>query len=319
MTRPTTLPGPLYRDPIQDGAADPVVVWNSHESAWWMVYTSRRTISPEDGVAWVHGTPLGVASSMDGAEWVYRGDLVGLETEWGTNTFWAPEIIEVDGTFHMYVSYIRGVPNAWPGHDRTIRHYTSPNLIDWTYRSELPLSSRRVIDACVYALPGGGWRLWYKDEADGNNTWIADSPDLYEWKVVGRAVRSDEAHEGPNVFELGGSYWMLVDAKCQRVYRSDDLEHWEYTNTVLDIGSGAASDRVDDAGPGLHADVVVNAGRAWVFYFTHPDRHDPNLVGADPRRSSIQVGELVSGAGGLSCRRDSSVVLELVAPEPYSS
>lgn len=64
---------------------------------------------------------------------------------------------------------------------QTLRRYTSPDLVTWTFRSTLPLSSDRVIDACVHALPGGGYRLWYKNEADGNNTWAADSTDLYEW------------------------------------------------------------------------------------------------------------------------------------------
>lgn len=33
-------PAPLYRDPVTDGAADPVVVWNQEAKSWWMLYTS---------------------------------------------------------------------------------------------------------------------------------------------------------------------------------------------------------------------------------------------------------------------------------------
>lgn len=44
---------------------------------------------------------------------------------------------------------------------------------------------------------------------------------------------------------------MIVDAKCQRIYRSADLEHWDYTGSVLDNESGRSSDRTDDLGPGL--------------------------------------------------------------------
>ncbi|MEY8745235.1 hypothetical protein AB9M62_38850 [Bacillales bacterium AN1005] len=36
------MSAPLFRDPIYDGAADPVVVWNHVEQAWWMIYTNRR-------------------------------------------------------------------------------------------------------------------------------------------------------------------------------------------------------------------------------------------------------------------------------------
>jgi hypothetical protein len=29
-------PKPLYRDPVYDGAADPVVIWNPAVQRWWM-------------------------------------------------------------------------------------------------------------------------------------------------------------------------------------------------------------------------------------------------------------------------------------------
>jgi|GEM_PF-4559206 len=43
----------------------------------WMIYTIRRAAAEGPGVAWVHGSNLGVASSSDGgASWVYRGGAV---------------------------------------------------------------------------------------------------------------------------------------------------------------------------------------------------------------------------------------------------
>src|SRR5690606_6361526 len=39
-------PKPLFRDPIHDGAADPVVIWNPHAQRWWMFYTNRRANIP---------------------------------------------------------------------------------------------------------------------------------------------------------------------------------------------------------------------------------------------------------------------------------
>jgi len=33
---------PLFRDPVFDGAADPVVIWNPSVQRWWMFYTNRR-------------------------------------------------------------------------------------------------------------------------------------------------------------------------------------------------------------------------------------------------------------------------------------
>ncbi|BDZ41373.1 hypothetical protein GCM10025865_06720 [Paraoerskovia sediminicola] len=166
----------------------------------------------------------------------------------------------------------------------------------------------------------GGWRLWYKDEADGSTTWAADSPDLYRWDVVGRVI-GGRPHEGPNVFRLGGHGWMIVDEwRGQMVYRSDDLSTWEQQGLLLD-GSGS---RPDDTGPGLHADVVpVSDDEAWIVYFTHPGPESgapgapvvdegrglddgPGGVAAD-RRSSVQAAVLRVVDGVLVCDRDAPV------------
>lgn len=81
-----------------------------------MVYTQRRALTEEVGVAWVHGSDLGVAVSTDGERtWTYRGVIEGLATEPGRNTFWAPEIVHERGEFHMFVTYVSGVPDAGPG------------------------------------------------------------------------------------------------------------------------------------------------------------------------------------------------------------
>jgi len=49
-----TPPAPLYRDPVFDGAADPSLVWNDKERAWWIFYTNRRAnaVDAQDGVRW---------------------------------------------------------------------------------------------------------------------------------------------------------------------------------------------------------------------------------------------------------------------------
>ncbi|WP_430781825.1 hypothetical protein [Actinoplanes sp. G11-F43] len=289
------IPSPLFRDPVHDGAADPVLVYHRGERAWWMVYTNRRANVPGlPHFSWVHGTDLGVASSTDGGTtWLYRGVLTGLDTEWGRHTYWAPEIIDDGETYHMYVSVVRGVPERWPGHERHIRHYTSTDLLRWTFRSTLELSSAFVIDACVLARPGGGWRMWYKDEADDCHTWAADSDDLFDWRVHGPAV-TGRPHEGPNVFALGGTYWMIVDEwRGQRVLRSDDLECWEPRGLLL-----------DGAPAGQHADVVVRGDDALIFYFTHPGGH-AGMAGEsyDARRSSIDVARLTVAGGTLRCDR----------------
>ncbi|MGN7950360.1 family 43 glycosylhydrolase [Microbacterium sp. 22215] len=289
-------PRPLFRDPIYDGAADPTLIWNPHENAWWMVYTARRAnLALADDVAWIHGTALGIASTVDGGEsWLYRGTLNGLDTEPGTHTYWAPEIIQHGETFHMFVSVIDGIPSTWIGHARTIRHYVSENLWDWSFVQTLELSSNLVIDACVFPLAHGGWRLWYKDEADDCHTWSTDSSDLYSWDRPRQAV-TETPHEGPNVFALQGAYWMVVDEwRGLAVYRSADLDTWQRQGMILEApGTGP-----DDGAIGQHPDVVVRDDDALIFYFTHPD---------GGRRTTLHVARLQVVDGTLVCDRDSAV------------
>ena len=292
-------PAPLFRDPFFDGAADPTIVWNRHEASWWILYTSRRATAPAVGYSWAHGTDIGVASSVDGgATWVYRGTIGGLEFEPGRNTFWAPEVVFVDGRYHMYVSYVRGVPTTWD-HGRLIIHYTSDDLWKWEFCSVLDLASSRVIDAAVCRMPNGFWRMWYKDEEHGSFTCAADSSDLYEWTPVGPVV-TDVSHEGPNVFRWRGSYWLIGDHwHGLLVMKSDDCENWTRQPDILD----APGSRPDDAAIGRHADVLVRGADAYIFYFTHPD------PGA--RRSSLQVARLDTVEGVMMCDRDSAFDFDL--------
>lgn len=310
-------PSPLFRDPVEDGAADPTLVWNPHERAWWMVYTNRRTTAPfEDGLGWLFGGSLGVASSTDGVRWDYRGTLTGLEVEWGLNTFWAPEIVEHAGTFHMFVSYIRGIPARGSAPAMVMRHYTSPDLVHWTHVAVVPLGADRVIDACVHRLPDGGWRMWFKGEDGGGRTFAADSPDLTSWTVRGHVLDTPGGHEGPNVFRLGGWYWLVVDTwHGQAAYRSHDLDVWEPAGQVLAGEIGQRFARTDDVGPGLHGDVVSDGERAWIFYFTHPDRTEQAHPTAVSRRSSVLVAELTVVDGRLHCDRDADVDVDLPVPE----
>ena len=261
---------PLFRDPIYDGAADPTVIWNHDEQAWWLLYTNRRANVPCQKFAWVHGTDIGVASSVDdGQRWLYRGILEGMEFEKGRNTFWAPEVLRHLGRYHMYVSYVPGVPVDWTGRGNCA--YDQRRSVAMALReSSRPLLGP-VIDACVHRLPDGAWRMWYKDEANGSHTYAADSGDLYHWQVCGPVI-TDCAHEGPNVFHWQGRYWMITDTwKGLGVYRSSNAEHWVRQADILNTPGR----RADDQTMGLHADVLVQDDRAYIFYFTHPERSTP--------------------------------------------
>ena len=294
---------PLFRDPVFDGAADPVVCWNRAERKWFMFYTNRRANAPNTpGMSWVHGTRIGIAESVDGgATWKYRGT-ADIHYGEGDYSYWAPEIIDHDGTYHMFLTFVPGMHTDWSG-TRDILHLTSTDLLKWKYEATLKLSSNRVIDACVMRLPNGTWRMWYNNETDHKSIYYADSRDLFTWEDRGKAI-GDQPGEGPNVFGWKDRYWMVVDVwDGLGIYSSDDCQKWtrQAKNLLKAPGQGA-----DDKVKGGHPDVVVSGDRAFLFYFTHPGRQNsaPADDGYERRRSSIQVVELEYENGEITCDRD---------------
>ncbi len=307
---------PLYRDPIFDGAADPVVVWNPKVKRWWMFYTNRRANVPNlSGVAWVHGTPIGIAESADGgANWQYleNARIKLPETFGGKNaTLWAPDIIRGDdGRWQMFLTVVPGIFENWQ-HPRSIVQLTSKNLRDWKYLQTLELSSDRVIDAGILKMADGVWRLWYNNERDRKSIYFAESRDLKNWTDRGKAI-ADKPGEGPKVFRWQEKYWMIVDHwKGLGVYRSSDALNWtpQADNLLFSPGNGA-----DDQVQGQHCDVVVSGGRAFLFYFTHPGRRGENTNKdfTEQRRSSIQVAELKLKDGWLTADRDAPTFIKLL-------
>lgn len=313
-------PAPLFSDPVHQAPTDPTVIEGS-DRRWWMFYTQRRAGDTGPDVTWVHGTDIGIACSTDGGlTWTYEGVVEGLDPYDGRNTLWAPEVIFAEGRFHMFVTHIIGVPSHWAGHDRRILHHVSDDLLRWDYLGVVPLSSSRVIDAAVHPRPGGGYRLWCKDEAQHSWTWGADSDDLRSWGPSFPVI-TGAGHEGPNVFELGGTYWMIVDEwHGLAVYTAPEIDRWQRQGLILD----QPGRRELDQSVGRHADVVVGRDEVdeevgWIFYFTdrldhddpNPSHHTVPIVDQAPHRTDIQVAELRVVEGRLTCDRDALFNLDL--------
>ncbi len=330
-------PKPLYADPIYDGAADPVIIWNKKEKRWWMFYTNRRAnIEDTTGVKWVHGTRIGIAESKDGKAWKYK-DTANIQyfpehlydnnfnaanhspldksagEGPGVRTFWAPDVIEQNGIYHMYLTYVPGIFGNW-NHPRNIVHLTSKDLLNWRYESQLQLVNNKVIDACVFQLPDGTWRMWYNNELDGKSIWYADSKDLYNWTDKGKAIAA--RGEGPKVFQWQNKYWMIVDVwKGLEIYQSADLVNWKKQATrILEQGGNGK----DDGAIGGHSDVLLNNNKAYVFYFTHPGRTKNNPAppnSFEAKRSVIQLAELRLKDGEIVCDRNKPTIIKLKSPK----
>ncbi|MDO3693268.1 family 43 glycosylhydrolase [Wenyingzhuangia sp. chi5] len=300
---------PLFRDPVFDGAADPSIIWSDEEQKWLMFYTNRRANDTSiKGIDWVHGTKIGVAESTDGAHWTYK-DTCSINYNLKEVTYWAPEVITYKDTYHMYLTIVPGIFKDWY-HPRYIIHLTSKNLMDWDYQSKLTLASERCIDADVFQLPDGIFRMYYNNENDGKSIYYADSKDLYRWVDSGVKVIKDRG-EGPVVFTWKGKNWMMNDAwRGLGVYASDDFVNWkrQEKNILQTPGTGK-----DDQVKGGHPDVIVKDDKAYVFYFTHPGRTHENEGedNTETRRTSIQVAELEYVNGNIMCNRNLPVQINL--------
>lgn len=305
-------PAALYRDPVHDGAADPVVVWNRARQTWWMFYTNRRAnMTNLKGVSWEYRTKIGIAESRDGgAHWKHVGT-ADIPFGMPDYSFWAPEVIDVNGTYHMFLTVVPGTYTNWSG-PRHILHLTSKNLLHWKPLGYANLVGERTIDPCLFQLPGGNWRMWYKNAADNGKIYFSDSRDLVHWTAQGIAITSPG--EGPVVFQWRGSYWLIEDAwKGLAVFRSTDLTTWtrQPNNLLREPGT-----RPTDRAQGAHPDVVIDRnGKAWLFYFTPQSGADAKP--GNPfwrRRTVMHVTELREKTGLLTVNRDAPAEIRMLSP-----
>ena len=309
IAQTSIAPKPLFDDPVYHGAADPVIIYNKKKKCWWMFYTNRRAALADTTVQWVHGTRIGIAESKDGRTWKYKDTAnINYRPDAGY-THWAPDVIEHNGTYHMYLTYVPGTFKDW-NHPRVIVHLTSKDLRNWKYQSTIKLVNEKVIDASVFKVNDSLWRMWYNNEKDGKSIYYADSKDLHNWADKGKAIAA--RGEGPKTFYWKGKYFMIIDAwKGMEVFSSDDLLKWNKQSTrILELpGKGK-----DDQAIGGHCDVVVNYDRAFVYYFTHPGRGKANSAARgsfDDKRSVIQLAELKYVNGEIVCDRDERITFKL--------
>ncbi|MCU1567721.1 MAG: glycoside hydrolase, family 43 [Pseudarthrobacter sp.] len=315
--RPDAFSTP-YRDPVWDGPTDPVLVPDYLTGEWVLFYTQRRAAAPGlTGVEWVHGTSIGVARSSDGGlNWTYQGTADGLVPP-GTErpaTLWAPDVVRIGDQWIMYLTVLRGVRTDWTG-TASIVQFASRDLATWEHLGAIDLDSPRVIDAAVARCGDGRYRLWYKDEARGSNTYsaVSDTPeDPSSWVFEGLTI-AGRPHEGPKVFRMGGMFWMIVDEwRGQGVYSSKDgAGGWVRQDHLggLILTAPESVDRRPVVA--RHADVVPlppqedGAGRALLVYFTHPHwgGEDIDTMAPDPktRLSHVRAAVLEVRDGILVC------------------
>lgn len=210
----------------------------------------------------------------------------------------------------MTVTFIPGIHPFWGGDCRLV-FYKSKDLMNWKMVEEIE-GSHGCIDASVFPMPDGSWKMWYK--SPDSKTYTAVSKKLKNWKLTGECEIDDVGHEGSIVFYWKDRYWNIID-ECNlgyvglHCYESSDATHWKRNNTILD----KPGKRTDDGDQGRHCDVVVIGDRAFIFYFTHAGRkYDARGIEIeeptwDYHRTAIQIAELEIVDGKIICNRDKYV------------
>jgi hypothetical protein len=269
-------PAPLFDDPLFHAPTDPHVLWNPVKHEWSMYYTQRRgTLAPANGVDWVHGTAIGLATSPDGITWKYEGTCQGdqgLGDPIKNNcTWWAPGLIYDGNSLHMFVTYVDGIYTKWEG-KRFIKHFTSTDGVNFKFADTLTLSSDRCIDAMVYSIDNT-WYLVYKDEAHGSRTYSVSSKDLATWSEP-KEITKEGSQEAPWVMRWKDTWWLITDSTRNpglRAYTSPNgIDSWTFSNAFL----AEPGRRTEDQRPGAHPAIIVQGDRAFIYYFTDGRKTD---------------------------------------------
>jgi hypothetical protein len=106
-----------------------------------------------------------------------------------------------------------------------------------------------------------------------------------------------------------GWFWMVKDLwRGLGVYRSPDLDRWQFMGVILDKPGKRPGDHRMGQHPGV---LVQDADRAYLMYFVHQAEKEPAY-----RRTWLQIAKLGFDGNTLTCDRDAAFEINLPAPAP---
>ncbi len=287
------LPGLLdrsYTNPVQAGCADPVVL--RHQGKYY-AYTTHTPDYPR----MVRGIRL--HTSTDLVNWKDEGFVLKNEDSWGNSRFWAPDIVEKDGTFHLYYAADERMCVA------TAKSPTGP------FRQEkrepmLPESIR--IDGHVFEDDDGQRYFYYVTFNDGNEIWggkLNDDLFTVDPGTLRLMVKPDqpwERHqwpvtEGAEMLKHKGTYYLT--------YSGSHFENPEYAVGYATSGSPLGPWKKYQFNPVMKSTAYAR-GTAHHCFTESPDgkeifivyhRHN-SLTETEPRQLSIDRVRFVPDPSG---------------------
>lgn len=202
-----------YTNPVQPGCADPVVLRHGGK---YYAYTTHTPDHPR----MVRGIRL--HTSTDLVDWKDEGFVLKNDDSWGESRFWAPDIVEKDGIFHLYYAADERMCVA------TAKSPMGP------FRQEKmePMSPESIrIDGHVFEDDDGKRYFYYVSFNEGNEIWggrlnddmVSVDPDSLRLMV--KPDQPWERHqwpvaEGPEMLKHKGVYYLT--------YSGSHFENPEY-------------------------------------------------------------------------------------------
>jgi hypothetical protein len=231
-------------------------------------------------------------STTDMVNWTDHGTIASLATfPWAeqSNDAWAPQVVERDGKFFLYV------PISAKGNPKNvIAVATSDNPLG-PFKDALgrPLVDRRngFIDPTVFVDDDGQAYLYF-----GNpNLWYVKlNADMvsYSGETVQEPTKPDNYQEGPWFYKRNGHYYLAYASTCCPEgigYAMSDSPTgpWNYKGYIMRPNQGSS---------GNHPGIVDYKGSTYVFGFNY--KLNFALTGEHHERRSVCVAKFEYNADG---------------------
>ena len=193
--------GESYTNPVRAGCADPAIL--KHDGT----YYAYCTYSPDQP-----NMPKGIRLyvSRDLVHWKDRGYVLKRADSWGESRFWAPDIIEKDGTFYLY----------YAADTRICVATAQTPLGPFRQSKQEPMVPESIrIDAHVFKDDDGQYYFYYVRFNRGNEIWGGKlnsdmrSVDASSLRLMVKPDQPWERHmghvtEGAVVIKHNGTYYL---------------------------------------------------------------------------------------------------------------
>jgi len=270
-----------YSNPIVDRyLADPFIL---HRPPWYYMYATGRALD---------GRFIQIYRSSDLVTWeLVRGAVTrGVENAWNRKNFWAPEVMEIDGIYHLYYTASTDGTPANTGNRVGLAVSDSPGG---------PFEDRGVVvphaslDGSPFRDTDGTLYLYYTIEHGNSDGLIAGriyvdrlvSPE----EVAGDPVPLITHHgwqEGPCVILRNGIYYLTYSTGNWKdeTYRVRWATGKSATGPFKEQGTLMES-TAEVRGPGHHSIFTGPGGQDWMVYHGW----DPEFTARYPRIDPLHV------------------------------